>query len=89
MTEFEVHAASNVLQFKHGTSPGGTGDSDVHGTGTEFGMAGEKSFAASEENGGVAVVKSLDFEDGGGGKIVEEDSAFDLGLDDCVVDVVG
>jgi hypothetical protein len=52
-------------------------------------MAGEKSFAASEENGGVAVVKSLDFEDGGGGKIVEEDSALDFGLDDCVVDVVG
>jgi len=52
-------------------------------------MAGEKSFAASKENGSVAVVKSLDFEDGGGGKIVEEDSAFDLGLDDSVVDVVG
>ena len=52
-------------------------------------MAGEKSFAASEENGGVAVVKSLDFEDGGGGKIVEEDSALDFGLYDCVVDVVG
>jgi hypothetical protein len=84
-----VHAASNVLQFKHGTSPGGTGNSDVHGTGAEFGMAGEKSFAASKENGGVAVVKSLDFEDGGGGKIVEEDSALDFGLNDCVVDVVG
>ena len=84
-----MHAPSNVLQLKHGTSPSGTGDSDVHGTGTEFGMAGEKSFAASEENGGVAVVKSLDFEDGGGGKIVEEDSALDFGLDDCVVDVVG
>jgi hypothetical protein len=52
-------------------------------------MAGEKSFAASKENGGVAVVKSLDFEDGGGGKIVEEDSALDFGLNDCVVDVVG
>jgi hypothetical protein len=35
------------------------------------------------------VVQSLDFEDGGGREIVKENSAFDFGLDDGVVDVVG
>jgi hypothetical protein len=34
------------------------------------------------------MVESLDFEDGGRRKIVEENSAFDFGLDDGVVDVV-
>jgi hypothetical protein len=52
-------------------------------------MAGEQSFAAAEEDCSVAVVQSLDFEDSGGREIMEEDSAFDFGLDDRVVDVVG
>ena len=89
VAEFEVHAATDVLELEHGASPGGTGNGDVDGAGAEFGMAGEESFAAPEKNGGVAVVKSLDFEDGGGWEIVEEDAAFDFGLDDGVVYVVG
>jgi len=52
-------------------------------------MTGEQSFAAAEENGDVAVMKSLDFEDGGGWEIVEEDAAFDFGLNDGIVDVIG
>jgi len=84
-----VHAASDVLQFEHGASPSGTGDGDLNGAGTEFGMAGEQSFAAAEEDCSVAVVQSLDFEDSGGREIMEEDSTFDFGLDDRVVDVVG
>jgi hypothetical protein len=52
-------------------------------------MAGEQSFAAAEKDGGVAVMHGLDFEDGGGREVVEENSAFDFGLDDGVVDVVG
>jgi hypothetical protein len=56
--------------------------------GAEFGMAREQSFAASEQDGGVTVVKSLDFQDCGRWEIVEEDSAFDFGLNNGVVNVV-
>jgi len=89
VVKFEVHAASDVLEFEHGTSPGGTGDGDVDWVRTEFGMAGEEGVTASEEDGGVAMVHGLNVEDGGGRKVVEKDSAFDFGLDDGVVDVVG
>jgi hypothetical protein len=89
VVKFEVHAASDVLEFEHGASPSGTGYGDVNWVGTEFGMAGDESFAASEEDGGVAVVQSLNVEDGGGREVVEKDSTFDFGLDDGVVDVVG
>jgi len=89
VVKFEVHAAADVLEFEHGASPGGAGDGYVNWVGTEFGMAGEESVAASEENGGVAVMQGLNVEDGGRREIVEKDSAFDFGLDDGVVDAVG
>jgi hypothetical protein len=89
VVKFEVHAASDILEFEHGASPGGTGDGDLNWVGTEFGMAGDESFAASEEHGGVAVMLGLNVEDGGGRKVVKKDSAFDIGLDDGVVNVVG
>jgi hypothetical protein len=87
--KFEVHAASDVLEFEHGASPGGTGDGDVNGVRTEFGMAGDENFAASEEDGGIAVVHGLNVEDGRGREVVKKDSAFDFGLDDGVVNFVG
>jgi len=89
VVKFEVHAAADVLEFEHGASPSGTGDGYVNWVGTEFRMAGEESVAASEENGGVAVMQGLNVEDGGRREIVEKDSAFDFGLDDGVVDAVG
>jgi hypothetical protein len=89
VAEFEVHAAADVLEFEHGTSPGGAGDGDLHGAGTEFGMAGDESITAAEKHGGIDVVESFDFENGGGRKIVEKNSAFDFGLDDGVIDAVG
>ena len=84
-----MHSAPDVLELEHGATPGGTGDRDMNRTGTEFGMAGDESVAASEEHGGVAVVKSLDFEDGRRREIVEEDATFDLRLDDGAVNVIG
>ena len=84
-----MHAASDVLEFEHGASPGGTGDRYVNWIRTEFGMAREESVAASQQDGGVAVVHGLNVKDGGGRKIMEKDSAFDFGLDNGVVDVVG
>ena len=86
--KFEVHAAAYILELEHGASPSGTGDGDVDGVGTEFGMAGEESIAASEKHGGVAVVHGLDVENGGWRKIVKKDAAFDFGLDDGVVDFI-
>ena len=88
VVKFEMHAASDVLEFEHGASPSGAGDGDVDWAGTEFGMAGDESVAAAEENGGVAVMEGLDVEDSGRREIVEEDSTFDFGLDDGVVNVV-
>ncbi|HKN17991.1 MAG TPA: hypothetical protein VJX47_13660 [Candidatus Sulfotelmatobacter sp.] len=89
VTEFEVHAAADVLELKHGASPGGTGYGNLHGAGAEFGMAGDEGVASTKKNGGVAVMESLNLEDGGGREIVKKDAAFDFGLDDGVVDVVG
>jgi hypothetical protein len=89
VAEFEVHTAADVLQFEHGAAPGGASDGDLHGVGAELGMAGQESFAAAEQDGGVDVVKSLNFQDGGGREIVEKNAAFDFGLDDDVVDFVG
>jgi hypothetical protein len=89
VVKFEVHAASYVFELEHGASPGGTGDGDVNRVGTEFGMAGDESVAASEKNGGVAVVEGLNVKNGGRREIVEKDSTFDFGLDDGVVNVVG
>jgi hypothetical protein len=88
MAELQVHTAPNILKFEHGASPCGSGDGDQYRAGAEFGMAGQKSFAAAEKHGGVAVVKSLNLEDGGGWKIAEKNSAFNFRLDDCVVDFV-
>jgi hypothetical protein len=51
-------------------------------------MTGDESVAASEEHRGVAVVESLDFEDGGRREIVEEDATFDFRLDDGAVNVI-
>jgi len=88
VVKFEMHAAAYVLELEHGASPGGTGDGDLNGVRTEFGMAGEQSVVASEENGGVAVVEGLDVENGGRREIVEKDATFDFRLDDGVIDVV-
>ena len=88
MAEFEVHAAAYVLKLEHGASPGGAGDGDLDGLGTEFGMAGEKSFAAAKQHGGVAVVQRLNLEDGGRRKIAEVDTTLDFRLDDAAVHFV-
>ena len=89
VAKFQLHAATDVLELEHGASPGGAGDGDLHGMGAELGVAGEKSFAAAEQDGGVTVVQSLNFQDCGGRKIVEKNSAFDFGADDDAVDFVG
>jgi hypothetical protein len=89
VAEFEVHTAADVLELEHGTSPGGAGDGNLHGPWAEFGMAGDESVTAAEEHGGIDVVEGFDFEDGGGRKIVEKNSAFDFGLNDGVIDAVG
>ncbi len=89
MVKFQMHAASNVLEFEHGTAPGGTGNGDLHRTGTEFGMSREESFTAAEKNGRIAVMQSLNFKDGRGWEIVQKNSSFDFGLHDSAVDLVG
>jgi len=76
MAEFQVHAAADVLKFKHGASPAGTGDGDVDGAGQNSDdrraelrcRRGERRCSGDEEFG---------FRDGGGWEIVEEDAAFD------------
>jgi hypothetical protein len=89
MAKLEVHPATDVLQFKHRASPSGTSDSDLHGTGAKFGVAGEHSVVAAEKYGGIAVVESLDFEDSRGGKVVQEDAALNFRLNDCAVHIIG
>jgi len=86
--EFQVHAAADVLKFKHGASQ----LEPAMATWTGLGRTrddrraelrcrrGERRCSGDEE---------LDFEDGGGWEIVEEDAAFDFGLNDGIVDVIG
>jgi hypothetical protein len=89
VVKFEVHAAPNVLQFEHGTSPGGSRDGDLNRVGTEFRMAREERVTAPEQNSGVAVMHGLNVQDGSRREIVEKNSPFDLRLDDGVVNIVG
>ena len=89
VAEFEVHAAADVLQLEHGASPGGTGDGDLYGLRAELRVARQKSFAAAEEHGGVAVVHRLNAKNGVRWKIVEKNSTLDFRLDDAAVDFVG
>ncbi len=89
VVKFEVHAASDVLEFEHGTSPGGAGDGYLNRIGAEFGVAGDQSVAAAKQDSGVAVMHGLNVEHGGWREIVEKDSTFDFGLDDGAVDVIG
>ena len=89
VAEFQVHAAADVLELEHGASPGGAGDSDLDGLGTEFGMAGEKSVTAAQKHSGVAVVQGLDLKDRGRRQVAEIDATFDFRLDDAAVHFVG
>ena len=88
MAEFQMHTAADVLKLQHGSAPGGSGDGDLHGLGTEFGMAREKRFAASQQDSCVAVVHGLDLKDGGRRKVIEKDATLDFRLDDTAVHFV-
>ncbi|MCU1301350.1 MAG: hypothetical protein JWQ87_1634 [Candidatus Sulfotelmatobacter sp.] len=89
MVKFQVHAASDVLEFQHGAAPGRTGDRDMNGIRTKFRMPGEESIAASEQNGRVTVMHRLDVKNRRGRKVMKKDSAFNFGLDNRVVNFVG
>jgi hypothetical protein len=88
VAKLEVHTAADVLELKHGASPGGTGDGDVNRVGAKFGMAGDESVTAAEQDGGVTMVKRLNVEDGRWREIVEKNSALDFRSDDGIVNFV-
>jgi len=85
MIKLEVHTAADVAAAKHGASPGRTGDADQNRLGAKLGMAGEHGQIFIHQDGGVAMISGLNFEYGRGGKIFEEDAAFDLRLDDMAI----
>jgi hypothetical protein len=87
--KFKVHATADILQLEHGAAPGGTGDCDLHWLGTKFGMTGNKRLAAAKQHGGVAVMHGLNLQDGRGGQIVDENTAFDFRADDAAVHFIG
>ena len=89
VAELEVHPASDVLQLEHGASPGGPGDGDLHGLRAKFRMAGKKRLASPQQNSRVAMVQSLNLQDGRWRKVVEKDAAFDFRADDAAVYFVG
>src|SRR5579864_2734028 len=88
VVEFKMHTPAEELKLEHGASPARAGDGDLDRLRAEFGMTGEKSLAASEEDCGVAVIHGLNFKNGGRREIVQEDAAFDLRPDDLAVDLV-
>ena len=58
------------------------------GSGQNSGWPEMRASLPPKQHGGVAVVHGLNFEDGGGRKIVEKDAAFDFRLDDAAVHFV-
>ncbi len=89
MMKLKMHPAAHVLQLEHRASPGRTRDRYLHRVRTKFRMPGQQGVAASEENRRVAVMHGLDMENGRRRKIMQEDSAFDVGLNNGTVDFVG
>ena len=69
MTEFEVHAAADVLKLEHGASPGRAGNGNLHRLRTEFGVTGEQSLTAAEQDGRVAMMHGLDLKHRGRRKV--------------------
>jgi hypothetical protein len=88
MAKFEMHAAANEALLEHGTAPSGTGDRNQDRLGTILRMTGDEGCIFAEHNGGVAVVLSFNLEDAGGGKVIEEDAAFNFRLNDVAIDSI-
>jgi hypothetical protein len=88
MAEFEVHAAADVLQLEHGTSPSRAGNGDLHRLRAELGMTGDQGFAAAEKDSGVAVMHGLNLKNGRWRKVAEENPTFDLRLNDAAIDFI-
>jgi len=88
VTEFEVHAAADVLQLEHGASPGRAGNRDLHRLRTEFGMARKKRLTSAEKHSRITMVHGLDLKDCLWRKIVQKNSAFNFRLDDPAVDII-
>lgn len=78
MAEFEVHPAADILKFQHRSAPCGARNRDMHRLGAELRMARKQGLAASEQNGGIAMMHGLNLEHSRGREIAEKNAAFDF-----------
>src|ERR1700685_109233 len=88
MVKFQVHAAAHKLKLQHGPSPSGTGNGHLHRVRAKFGVTGDQRVVAAQQHGLVAMMQGLNFEDGIGRKIFQENSTLNLRANDDAVDFV-
>lgn len=88
MTKLQVHAATDIPPFQHGTSPGRACDFDQNGLRTVLRMSRNQSRTPVQKHRRVAVVLRLDLQHSGRREVFEEDPSFNLRLDDIVIHFV-
>jgi len=85
MPELQAHAATDESNLEHRSTPGGAVNPDLHGIGTEFGVAGNQRFAPATIHDGVQAILGFDFQDGALPQVIQVDAAFDLRLYDVPI----
>jgi hypothetical protein len=85
MPKFQVHASANIPRLEHGTTPGGTFQSNQHRLGTKPRMSGYQRLAFPLQNDGIAAVLGLDQQYGFRSQILQSNPALDLRLHDVMI----
>ena len=86
--KLEPHAPTDEAALQHAAAPCGTGNGDGNWLGAEFRMAGDERGTVFEKDRGVAMMLSLDLQHGSRRQVVQENAAFNLRLNDLVIDLI-
>jgi len=78
MTKLQVHAATDVAQFEHRSSPGRARNRNQHWFRAVFRMPRNQRLAFAQEYRGVAMVLGLDLEYRGRRQVPKTDPALDF-----------
>jgi hypothetical protein len=86
--KFQVHAAADEVLLQHAAAPCGPVNSRRRRLGTEYRMPGNPGFVRALADDCINAILSPDLEHRARRQTMQMDSAFDLGLDQVVIDVV-
>ena len=82
--EFQVHTAPHEIYFEQGSAPARAGNGHQHRLRTVSRMSRDQHFSLAQNFGGVAAIRSFDFEDSVLRQVVQKHSALELRLNDIV-----